>query len=132
MPWVSCNLQPPRVPVEIEAPACTYTPCPVYRRRNKDKYKQEGAWKQIPLRMRNKFRGDWKYLVCSVYRNVLQSTNTSLCAIVQSRGPLSVFYPQLTLAAQRGNANFLQELSRHNHNSFQHTSYFIYHKLMTF
>lgn len=37
----------------------------VYKRRNKDKYKQEGAWKQIPLRMRNESRGDWKYPVCS-------------------------------------------------------------------
>lgn len=51
-----------QVPVEIETRTCIFSAVVgVYKRRNKDKYKQGSAWKQIPLRMWNESRGDWKY-----------------------------------------------------------------------
>lgn len=102
MPWISCNLQPPRVPVEIGARRLYIHAVPVYKQRNKDKYKQEGAWKQIPLRMRNEFRGDWKYLVCSVYGNVpLHNIQISRFAKPTILRDLSTFYLSELISSPR-------------------------------
>lgn len=93
----------PRVPVEIEKLGL-YIHI-VYRRRNKDKYKQEGAWKQIPLRTRNEFREDWKYLVCSLHGNVLlQRINISFKSSIKSRNSLSSLYSFELISYRRKNS----------------------------